>query len=122
MPTEQPEIVLFAVAEGIARITLNRPEKRNALNGAMIAALKDALRRAHQDESVRAVILSGSGADFCSGADLAALQKISNASVADNLADARSLMELFMLIRQVSIPVIAAVAGKAVGRRGGQGA
>jgi methylglutaconyl-CoA hydratase len=114
MSTEQSKIVLFAVADGIARITLNRPEKRNALNDAVIAALKDALRLADQDESVRAVILAGAGADFCSGADLAALQKISNASVADNLEDARSLMELFMLIRLVRIPVIAAVKGRAL--------
>ena len=114
MSTEQQEIVLFAVADGIARITLNRPEKRNALNDAVIGALKDALRQADQDESVRAVILAGAGADFCSGADLAALQKISNASVAANLEDARSLMELFMLIRQVRIPVIAAVKGRAL--------
>ena len=96
MSTEQPQVTLFAVADGIARITLNRPEKRNALNDAVIAALKDALRRADQDESVRAVILAGAGADFCSGADLLALQKISNASVAENLQDARSLMELFI--------------------------
>jgi len=114
MSTEQPHPVLFAVADGIARITLNRPEKRNALNDAVIGALKDSLRRADQEESVRAVILAGAGADFCSGADLAALQKISNASVAENLEDARSLMELFMLIRLVRIPVIAAVKGRAL--------
>jgi methylglutaconyl-CoA hydratase len=114
MSTEQPQIVLFAVADGVARITLNRSEKRNALNDAVIAALKDALRLADQDESVRAVILTGAGADFCAGADLAALQKISNASVAENLEDARSLMELFMLIRQVRMPVIAAVNGRAL--------
>ena len=114
MSTEQPHPVLFAVADGIARITLNRPEKRNALNDAVIGALKDSLRRADQDEGVRVVILGGAGADFCSGADLAALQKISNASVAENLEDARSLMELFMLIRLVGIPVIAAVKGRAL--------
>ncbi len=114
MTTEQPPPVLFAVADGIARITINRPEKRNALNDAAIAALKDALRLADQDESVRAVILAGAGADFCSGADLEALLKISKASVADNLEDARSLMELFMLIRLVRIPVIAAVKGRAL--------
>ena len=114
MPTEQPQPVLLAVADGIARITLNRPERRNALNDAVIAALKDALRLADQDESVRGVVLAGAGADFCSGADLAALQRISNASVAENLEDARSLMELFILIRQVRIPVIAAVKGRAL--------
>ncbi len=114
MSSEQPQIVLFTIADGIARITLNRPEKRNALNDALIAALKDSLRLADQDESVRAVVVTGAGADFCSGADLAALQKISNASVAENLEDARSLMELFMLVRQVRIPVIAAVKGRAL--------
>jgi methylglutaconyl-CoA hydratase len=112
MSNEQPPI--FAVVDGIARITLNRPEKRNALNDALIAALKHALRQADQDESVRVVILTGAGADFCSGADLAALQKLSNASVAENLEDARSLVELFILIRQVRVPVIAAVRGRAL--------
>ena len=114
MPSEQPQIVLFAVVEGIARITLNRPEKRNALNDELIAALKDALRLADQDESVRVVVVAGVGADFCSGADLAALQRISNASIAENLEDVRSLLELFMLIRQVRVPVIAAVKGRAL--------
>lgn len=114
MSTEEQQVVVFTAADGIARITLNRPEKRNALNDAVIAALKDALFLADQDESVRAVILSGAGADFCSGVDLAALQKISNASVAENLEDARLLMELFMLIRQVRVPVIAAVKGSAL--------
>jgi methylglutaconyl-CoA hydratase len=114
MSNEQPDPVLVAVADGIARITLNRPEKRNALNDAVIGALKNALRLADQDESIRAVVLAGAGADFCSGADLAALQNISNASVAKNLEDARSLMELFILVRQVRIPVIAAVKGRAL--------
>jgi methylglutaconyl-CoA hydratase len=114
MSNEDQQVVLLAVADGMARITLNRPEKRNALSDVVIAALKDALRLADQDESVRAVILAGAGADFCSGADLAALQRISSASVAENLEDARSFMELFMLIRQVRVPVIAAVKGRAL--------
>ncbi len=114
MSSEKKQVVLFAVSDGLARITLNRPEKRNALDDAVIVALKDALRHADQDESVRAAIVAGAGADFCSGVDLAALQKISSASVADNLEDARRLMELFMLIRQVRVPVIAAVKGRAL--------
>src|SRR6266496_5346550 len=112
--SENETTVLYAVDRGIARITLNRPEKRNALNDELIGALKDALRVADQDEKVRAIVLSGAGSDFCSGADLAALQKISGASVETNLEDARSLMELFMLIREVRVPVIAAVRGRAL--------
>ena len=107
-------VVLYEARDSIAQITLNRPEKRNALNDDLIAALKDALRRADQDDAVRAVILTGSGSDFCSGADLVALQKISDASVEENLEDARSLMELFLMIREVRVPVISAVRGRAL--------
>ena len=106
--------ILYVVERGIARITLNRPEKRNALNDELIDGLKDALRRAEHDDEVRVVVLSGAGSDFCSGADLAALQKISAATVAENIDDARSLMELFLLIRKVRMPVISAVRGRAL--------
>ena len=106
--------VLYAVEGAVAAVTLNRPEKRNALNASVIAELKTALRRADADESVRAILLTGSGADFCSGADLAALQQISTSSIAENLADADSLVELFMLIRRVRVPVVAAVRGRAL--------
>src|ERR1700732_2490840 len=93
--------ILYSVEGSIARITLNRPDKRNALNDELIAGLKESLRQANQDEDVRVVILAGAGSDFCAGADLAALQKTSTATVAENLEDARSLMELFLLIRKV---------------------
>lgn len=112
--TQENATVLYAVEDGVARITLNRPDKRNALNDELISRLKEALRKADHDESVRAATLLGSGADFCSGADLSALQKMSKASVAENLEDARSLMELFLLIREVRVPVIAAVQGRAL--------
>jgi len=107
-------LVQFAVADGIARVTLNRPEKRNALNQELIVALKNALRRANVEPDVRVIILTGAGSDFCSGADLAALQMIATASVEENLADARALMELFLLIRSLERPVIAAVRGRAL--------
>jgi methylglutaconyl-CoA hydratase len=111
---EDNSTALYDVDGGIVRITLNRPEKRNALNEELIDALKTTLRRANDEENVRVVIVSGAGADFCSGADLEALQEISTATVAENLADARSLMELFLLIRAVRVPVIAAVRGRAL--------
>lgn len=112
--TEESKTILYQVEGAVARITLNRPEKRNALNDALVAGLKDSLTRANEDEVVRVVVISGAGNDFCSGADLAALQKITAASVEENLEDARSLMELFLLIRQVQMPVIAAVQGRAL--------
>jgi methylglutaconyl-CoA hydratase len=106
--------VIYSVEGTVALITLNRPEKRNALNDALIGALKDSLRKADADDDVRVVVITGAGADFCSGADLAALQKISDASVAENLEDAQSLMELFAFMRRVRVPVVAAVRGRAL--------
>jgi len=114
MTNSIPRVVLLESADGIARITLNRPEKRNALNSELIEGLKDALRRAAAAGEVRAIVLSGAGSDFCSGADLSALEKIATASVAENLEDARSLMELFTLIRSIRVPVVAAVKGRAL--------
>jgi methylglutaconyl-CoA hydratase len=112
--TADNSVVLYSVDNSVAYVTLNRPEKRNALNDELIAGVKSALLAANKDESVRALVLTGAGKDFCSGADLSALQKIANASVAENLDDARSLMELFLLIRQIQVPVIAAVRGRAL--------
>ena len=107
-------MILYAVEDGVASITLNRPEKRNALNDALIVEIKRALESAAVDESVRAIVLSGAGKDFCSGADLSALQKIAQASMADNADDARSLLDLFIQIRQIRVPVVAAVNGRAL--------
>jgi methylglutaconyl-CoA hydratase len=112
MNTDQT--VLYSIQGAVARLTLNRPEKRNALNDAVIAGIKEGLKKAASDESVRAVVISGAGKDFCSGADLSALQKIAGASVAENSEDARTLLELFLLIRQLPIPIVAAVTGRAL--------
>jgi methylglutaconyl-CoA hydratase len=106
--------VLYSVAADVARITLNRPEKRNALNDAVIAGVKEALRKAAQDENVKAIVIAGAGKDFCSGADLSALQKIAGASVDENAEDAQALLELFLLMRQLPVPVVAAVTGRAL--------
>src|ERR671916_468153 len=106
--------LIYAVEGHVALVTLNRPEKRNALNDELVGGLKEALRDADAREEVRAVLLTGAGADFCSGADLSALRKISEGSVGDNLEDARSLMELYALVRRVRVPVVAAVRGRAL--------
>ena len=106
--------ILYSVDGAIATITLNRPEKRNALNDDVITGIKERLKTAAADEQIKAVVIAGAGKDFCSGADLSALQKIAGASVAENSEDARSLLELFLLIRQLPVPVIAAVTGRAL--------
>ena len=111
MNTDQ---VLYSVEGAVARITLNRPEKRNALNDAVIAGVRKGLKSASLDERVRVVVIAGAGKDFCSGADLSALQKIAGASVVENTEDARLLLELFSLIRELPIPVVAAVTGRAL--------
>lgn len=106
--------ILTARENSILHITLNRPEKRNALNDALINDLKTTLRESGKDESLRAIIIKGAGKDFCSGADLSALLKISESDVLENHDDAGNLSELFSLIRSVKIPVIAAVHGRAL--------
>ncbi len=107
-------IIVYEVENHIARITLNRPDKRNALNDELINALKTALRRAESETGVRVVVIAGAGADFCSGADLSALQKIAQANVLENLEDAAGLLELFALIRRLRLPVVALVRGRAL--------
>ena len=106
--------VLIEDRGAIRFLTLNRPEKRNALNDALVDALKGALRDAEENEDLRAVVIRGAGKDFCSGADLSALQKIAGASYEDNLEDAHNLAELFAMPRHMRIPVIAAVHGRAL--------
>lgn len=106
--------ILYNVEDRIARVTLNRPDKRNALDAEIVNELKAALKQAAGDETVRVVLLTGAGKDFCSGADLAALQQISTATVMENVEDARNLGELFLLMRNHPRPIVAAVRGRAL--------
>jgi methylglutaconyl-CoA hydratase len=99
---------------GIARITLNRPEKRNALSPELIAGLSAALADSAQDANVRVVILSGAGQDFCSGADLAAFDRAAEAGVLDHLETARALADVLLQMRHHPRPIIAAVRGRAL--------
>jgi methylglutaconyl-CoA hydratase len=106
--------IIYKTENSVAVITLNRPEKRNALNDSSVNLLKKYLHKANNDNSLRAIIICGEGKDFCSGADLSALQKIAESDILENLEDANNLAELFLLIRQIKIPVIAAVRGRAL--------
>jgi len=106
--------VLYSADAGIARVTLNRPEKRNALDEEMIAGMRQALAESANDTTVRVVVVTGAGQDFCAGADLAALQQLQNAGAVENLADAQRLADLFLDVRRHPRPIVALVRGRAL--------
>jgi methylglutaconyl-CoA hydratase len=107
--------VATRVAGGVAHVTLDRPEKRNALDSATIAALSSALERCAGDPAVRVVQLSGAGAVFCAGADLAEMQAQAAASEAENLAHARNLAALLSALDSFPKPTLARVNGDGYG-------
>jgi len=106
--------ILYSAGQQVARITLNRAEKRNALDEELIGEIRHALSQSAGDAAVRVVLLTGAGPDFCSGMDLAALERVSRASVIENLADARRLGDLFVEMRHHPRPIVAAVRGRAL--------
>lgn len=110
-------LINYEVADGIAHITLNRPEKRNALNPELIAAIQESLARAAADKDTRVILLRGAGKDFCAGLDLSTLSN--GDDVMDQLAHARSLADVYLAMRRHPKPIIAAVHGRAIG--GGAG-
>jgi methylglutaconyl-CoA hydratase len=108
----------YAAGSGVARITLNRPEKRNAITSEMLSALPEALQRAAEDATVRVLLIRGAGKDFCAGLDLSEVLK--SAEDADAaLASARKLGGLYIAMRRHPKPILAAVHGRALG--GGAG-
>jgi len=111
-------LIDYSATGAVARITINRPEKRNALTAEMIAALRESLQRAAEDASVRVVLIRGAGKDFCAGLDLSEVLK--SAEDADQaLVSARNLGDLYIAMRRHPKPIVAAVQGRALG--GGAG-
>ena len=102
-------MILYQTEQAIARITLNRPDKRNALNSELIAELKKAVQ-----SSDRLIVLCGAGSDFCSGADLSGLHQMADANVLDHMASAREMADLFLAMRRYPHPIVAAVRGRAL--------
>ena len=105
------EDLLFAVEGGVAQITLNRPEQRNAFSGAMGEALGAAYRRCDTDDAIRAVVLTGAGDAFCTGADLAPGAETFAAREPADFSAAAFDPPAFAIRK----PVIAAVNGHAIG-------
>jgi len=109
-------LVLYDTASGIARITLNRVDKRNALSRGLIDAIGGAFARAQADDSVRCVVLTAAGSVFCAGMDLAELQESLTApkEASPVWDDALRLAKVYDLIYALPKPTIAAVQGAAV--------
>ncbi|UZR92310.1 enoyl-CoA hydratase/isomerase family protein [Chondrinema litorale] len=108
------EFVKYEIEERIIYITLNRPEKRNALNQKVVKELTEAFNFAAQDENGKVIILKANGDVFCAGADLAYIQELQNFSFEDNLDDSTKLKNLFHLIYTHPKVVIAQVEGHAI--------
>jgi enoyl-CoA hydratase len=105
--------LLYAVSDGIARITLNRPDKLNALNGVVIAELGDAIGHVEGDPGVRGVILTGAGPKaFVAGADIS---EIAEQGASEGKARALAGQLVFRRLERCGKPVIAAVNGFALG-------
>ncbi len=116
---EEQEFVTYLVADQVATITLNRPEKRNALNAKVVTELKEAFARAAQDVEAKVIVLAAAGEAFCAGADLAYLQELQQNTYEENLADSNHLKELFYQIYTHPKVVIASIQGHAIA--GGSG-
>jgi len=108
-------MIQYQTGGGVARITLNRPEKRNALNEEAISEISYAIAQSGQDPEVRVVLIAGAGQDFCSGMDIAMLDKNSDAGVLDYMDSAKKLADVFLALRRHPRPVVAAVRGRALG-------
>ncbi|WP_285008459.1 enoyl-CoA hydratase/isomerase family protein [Pedobacter faecalis] len=107
-------LVLYSVTDRIASITINRVEKRNALNPELVALLTESLLRASEDDEVKVIVLKANGKVFSAGADLAYLQQLQQNSYEENLADSENLKRLFTTIYYLPKIVIAQVEGHAI--------
>lgn len=104
----------YTINHHIAVITLNRPEKRNALSFELVGELKEAFALLGEDPTVKVIVLKAEGEAFCAGADLAYLQKLQEFSYEENLADSNHLKELFLLMYTLKKVIIAQVQGHAL--------
>ena len=106
------EVVLYEKRGAVAVITLNRPDKRNAVNSAMVLALERAVEAAEADGAVRCIVLRGAGKGFCAGGDISS-GKLE--SIIADYADLERTQRCTQMLYEVSKPTIAAVQGSAAG-------
>ena len=113
----QTTVLLQEDRGGVRILTMNRPEKRNALNTELTLGLLAALRAADADDSVGALVLTGAGRAFCAGADLAEFKDLRDPKAAGQRAELT--MQLHLLFSKIRLPIVTAVNGAAMG--GGAG-
>lgn len=106
--------LVVELADGVLTLTLDRPDKRNAMDTAMVDELLEQLERADLDKDVRIVAIRGAGKDFCAGADLAELLQSVDKTAAENSANAQHLGDVFLAMRRLPKVVVAVVHGRAL--------
>jgi methylglutaconyl-CoA hydratase len=97
--------------DGVARVTLNRPELRNAFDDELIKKLRGAFEDISTDPSVRVMVLAGNGPAFCAGADLNWMKRMAGYGYDENLADAKALAQMLATLDRLPKPTIARVHG-----------
>jgi len=107
--------ILTEIDAGVGIVTLNRPERHNAFDDAMIAELADAMQHMAEDPAVRLVVISSTGKSFCAGADLNWMQRAAGYSLEENQRDAGELAEMLLRVSECPKPVLARVQGPAYG-------
>ena len=107
--------IAYDVQRGSARIVLNRPERRNALDQELLTELRDALRVSGVDKSVRVVVVAGAGQDFCSGMDLRTFADDASGDLEKFRSEARNMAAVLLDMRRHPRPIVAAVQGRALG-------
>ena len=107
-------MILYDKQDSYSILKLNNPEKRNALSPELILQFKIKLKEIKNDESVKALIITGEGKSFCAGADLKYLDQLKDYSTIRNQKDSQNLAEFFLMLYNMPIPTIAAVNGAAI--------
>ncbi len=108
-------VIVTLDPRGVATVMLNRPDKHNALDLQIFDGLHDAFAQLAENNTVRAVVLTGAGKSFCAGADITHMQHMSEASETDNFNDAMVVARCMRTINEFSKPVIARINGNAFG-------
>ncbi len=111
--------ITVSTQSGVARVTLTRPDVRNAFNADVIAELRETFLTLSEDAQVRAIVLAGEGKSFCGGADIKWMRGALDLSYDENVADAEAMSDMFRAIDRCGKPVIGRIHGAALG--GGAG-